>query len=154
MPLVINTTNAMRGLPRLGKAGEKQVVLLPGANEVKDEYWAEISAPHVPRADGSVPSDHAVNDMVERGILVVKDSPKATKDWAPGGKLPFSLGELKEKSAFAAIGECKDQTQLENWLSTDGRKSVREALTRRAYAIAPQGASDTSLRSRDVEMGQ
>jgi hypothetical protein len=124
MPTIVNTSSSPRGLPRLS-AKDRHWVLQPGvATDIPAFVWDQVQ------------QVAGIQDLIAMGILSVRDTQLAAKEWTPGTVLPQALGSLTEKSALAAVACCERQETLEAWLSTDTRKSVHEALTKRAYALA------------------
>ncbi len=124
MPTIINRTHCIRSFGGLS--------LDPGANDVDEAQWAPLA------------SDDYVKALLRKGIISVKRAPVVVEQPAPtDGIPPEDLSELKVGDAIRLVSECTNEDQLRAWLSLDGRKTVREAIVRRVYALAPPAVDDT-----------
>lgn len=115
---VQNNTSSIRKLCQ-------ELQLLPGANEVPNEVWDRLSSVEYVRA------------LLRKGILRVLAPPAGPVEFKAGVP-PHSLSGLKKSDVMSAISECHSAEQLADWLKTDGRAWVREALVRRRYEIEPK----------------
>lgn len=128
MPDIINTTNNTRVMP-----DPDRTELYPGANEVEPTKAAELRA---------LPF---VKELARLGVLVFAPEPVAPPVEPEPGDIVPSLKGLPLETVKRLVSECASRAQLKSWLSTDGRRAVRDLLTARAIeldAAKPQEMTD------------
>lgn len=101
----------------------------PGANEVDADVWEKIQCDHV-------------RELVKRGLLRVRMPPKADQVFEPETAGFPEIARLKPADALKAVAACESVPQLEAWFQEDGRKSVKDAIVRRRYALEPKASAD------------
>ncbi len=126
MPTVTNTTPCVREFP-FG------VRLEPGANDVPDDVWERCAAVAY------------IQSLLRHGVVLVSSTPKATQVFHPETQAAAALAgpalrKLKPADALKAVEACASPDVLTSWLDHEGRAKIREAIVRRAYALAPPEA--------------
>ncbi len=117
-------------------AGFPELRLIPGANPVEEEHLAALEAlKHSEEKAIKGGAAKVWEDWKKLGWVVVP-TPKEVKEQAgkpikPGPKPPESLMDRTPEASLAMVATEKDTDTLRQWLSTEERPDVREALEAR-----------------------
>lgn len=118
MPIIVNTTNNLRGLP-----DAKKTILQPGANQVSAEVVALVRS-----------CDHTAA-LVRKGKLIIREDTKAVREDISVEDIPSDVSEYKVPAVRKAAAACEDQRKLMGWLDTDARPAVRKLVMERLEAL-------------------
>ena len=140
--LVNWTQDRIRVIPvlRNGIQAEKDLVLLPGINDVPDDTWALARI-------------HIAQDLKDKTILEVKgeveeviDPETKNKTWKITSK---TLKEIPAKEAEAIVKETFNLSTLNKWLTDDPRDSVRTEIRNQIDSVNKHG-EDEAKRKADA----
>lgn len=99
-----------------------KVRLVPGYNEILPEQWKEMKEDLGPR----VGADKEFSEVTE----TIKD-----KEGKPAGKAEVKFNELSIEKATAVVEGTLNPEQLNEWLKTESRDSVRKAIYTKLEAL-------------------
>ena len=121
MPILLNKTGAIRGLPAGEIEGRKvhSQVLSPGANEVTRDQIALAKTVPVTKA------------LFAKGKLVEKNPPPKMEEPPPAGEPVEDLTALNVRPAKDLVRDCDDVEQLRHWMELEHRKTVQETILAR-----------------------
>ena len=116
------------GLPTGGSA-PKLVIIKMGNNIIDDEVFEQIMKNPVVKAKFS---------SGELKLINPKEKVKTETDDAP----KEGLSNYNVKDAIKLVDETLDVKQLEDWKSTEDRKSVNKAIDKQIKKISDEGGED------------
>ena len=139
MQNVINRSKATRSYKVDIDGTPVKVVLAIGANEVDDVCAAALR------------KDPHFKAVFNRGLFQIRPcvEPVPELEFEPDDVIP-DLSQLKIVEALKAIEACGDVKRLEDWLHTDPRKRVREAILSRGVSLLPAPEPETEAAAPEV----
>lgn len=118
--------------------------LIPGLNNVPFAYFVALESYEVQNVFGVATKPHAkLLDKLKKPVRKWPAAPEgrirvhgATDQWIQPGVAVGSLDDLSEAAAIDAVLAEKDPTKLADWMQTEHRAAVKEALAARYAKIS------------------